>query len=48
MVDGCWSKQFIFVSGEPQGCVLGQLVHLLYASELYYILENKLIGFAND
>ena len=48
MVDGCRSKLFNVVSGVPQGCVLGPLLFLLYTSELFTILENKLIGNADD
>ena len=32
----------------PQGSVLGPLLFLLYSSELFSILENKLIGYADD
>ena len=31
-----------------QGSVFGQLLFILYTSELFYILENKLIGYADD
>ena len=48
MVDGCRSKLVNVVSGVPQGRVLGPLLFLLYISELFYILENKLIGYADD
>ena len=48
MVDGCRRKLVNVVSGVPQGNVLGPLLFLLYTSELYYILENKLIGYADD
>ena len=48
MVDGCWSKLVNVVSGEPQASVLGPLLFLLYTSELFPILENKLIGYADD
>ena len=47
MVDGCRSK-LVDVSGVPQGSVLGPLLFLLYTSELFSILENKLIGYADD
>ena len=48
MVDGCRSKLVNVVSGVPQGSVLGSLLFLLYTSELFSILENKLIGYADD
>ena len=48
MVDGCRSKLVNVVSGVPQCSVLCPLVSLLYTSELFAILENKLIGYADD
>ena len=48
MVDGCWSKLVNFVSRVPQGSVLGPLLFLLYNLEVFSILENKLIGYAED
>ena len=48
MVDGCWSKLVNVVSGVPQGSVLGPLLYLRYTSELFSILENKLISYADD
>ena len=48
MVDGCRSKLVNVVSGVPQGRVLGPLLFLLYASELFSILENELIGYADE
>ena len=48
MVDGCRSKLVNVVSGVPQGSVLGPLLFLLYTSEHFSILENKLIGYADD
>ena len=48
MVDGCRSKLVDVVSGVQQGRVLGPLLFLLYTSELFYILKNKLIGYADD
>ena len=48
MVDGCRSKLLNIVSRAPQGSVLGPLLFLLFTSELFFILENKLIGYADD
>ena len=48
MVDGCLSKLVNVVSGVLQGSVLGPLLFLLYTSELFSIVENKLIGYADD
>ena len=48
MVDGCRSKLVNVMSGVPQGSDLVPLLFLLYISELFSTLENKLIGFAND
>ena len=48
LVDGCRSKLHNVVSGVPQGSVLSPLLFLLYTSELFSILENKLIGYADD
>ena len=48
LVDGCRSKLVKVMSGVPQGSVLGPLLFLLYTLELFSILENKLIGYADD
>ena len=48
MVDGCRSKLGNVVSGVPQGSVFGPLLFLLYTLEFFSILENKLIGYADD
>ena len=48
MVDGCRSKLVNVVSGVPQDSVLGPLLFFLHTSELFSILENKLIGYADD
>ena len=47
-MDGCRSKLVNVVSGLPHGSVLGPLLFLLYTSEIFYILENKMIGYADD
>ena len=43
MVDSCLSKLVNVLPEEPQGSVLGLSLFLLYTSELFSILENKLI-----
>ena len=48
MVDSGQSKLVDVVSGVPQRSVLGPLLYLLYTSELFSILESKLIGYADD
>ena len=48
LVDVCRSKLVNIVSGVPQGSVLGPLLFFLYTSELFSILENKLICYADD
>ena len=48
LVDGCRSKLVKVVSGVQQGSVLGPLLFLLYTSEHFSILENKLISYADD
>ena len=48
MVDCCRSKLVAIVSRVPQGSVLGPLLFLLYTSEIFSFLENKLIGYVDD
>ena len=48
ILDGCRSKLVNVLSGVSQGNVLAPLLFLLYISELFSILENKPIGYADD
>ena len=48
VVDGCRSKLVNVVSGVLQSSVLCPLLFLLYTSEHFSILENKLFGHADD
>ena len=36
------------VSGVPYGSILGPLLFVLYTSEIFSILQNKMIGYADD
>ena len=47
-MDGYRSKLVNVVSGVPQGSVSVPLLLLLYTLELFSILENKLISYADD
>ena len=48
VVDGCRSKLVNVVSGVPQESVLGPELFLVYAAELFSVVENKLYGYADD
>ena len=48
VVDGCRGKLINVVSGVPLGSVLGPLLFLLYTTELFSVVENKLYGYADD
>ena len=45
-MDGCRTNLVNIVSGVLQGSALGPLLFLL--SEVFSIMENKLVGYADD
>ena len=47
-VDGVFSSSIDVVSGVPQGSVLGPLLFLLYIADLLRLLQNELVGYADD
>ena len=47
-VDGVFSSSIDVVSGVPQGSVLGPLLFLLYIADLPRLLQNEMVGYADD
>ena len=47
-VDGVFSSSIDVVSDVPQGSVLGPLLFLLYIADLPRLLQNELVGYADD
>ena len=47
MVDGAASEWIPIISGVPQGNMFG-LLFILYASEMFELLENRLFAYADD
>ena len=48
IVDGCRSKRLTLCQDGRREVFFGILLFLLYTSELFSVLENKMIGYAND
>ena len=44
MVDGAASEWIPIISGMPQGGVLGPLLYILYTSEIFELVENRLFA----
>ena len=47
VVDGASSEWIPIVSGVPQGSVLGPLLFILYTSEIFELIENRLYVYAD-
>ena len=48
VVDGAASEWIPIISGMPQGSVLGPLLFILYTSEMFELVENRLFAYADD
>ena len=48
VVVDCATSDWIPISGVPQGSVFGHLMFILYTSEMYELVENRLYAYAND
>ena len=48
MVDGAASEWIPIISGVPQRSVLGPLMFILYTSEMFELVENRLFEYADD
>ena len=47
-VDGCFSPYSRVYSGVPQGSVLGPLLFILYTSDMWLDISNKILAYADD
>ena len=48
VVDGAASEWIQIISGGPQGTVLGPLLFILYTSEMFEPVENRLFAYVDD
>ena len=48
VVEGASSEWIPIVSGVPQGSVLAPLLFILYTSEMFDLVENRLFAYADD
>ena len=48
VADGAASELIPIISGVPQGSVLGPLIFILYTSEMFQQIENRLFACADD
>ena len=48
VVDGATIEWIPIVSGVPQGGVMGLLLFILYTSEMFKLVENRLYAYADD
>ena len=48
VVDGCFSPYSRVYSGVPQGSVLGPLLFILYTSDMWFSITNKILAYADD
>ena len=48
VVDGATSERIPIVSGVPQGSVLGPFLFILYTSEIFQLVHNRLYAYVDD
>ena len=48
VVDGATIEWILIASGVSQGSVLGPLLFILYTSEMFELVENRLYAYADD
>ena len=48
MVGGAASEWIPIISSVPQGSVFGPLLFILYTSEMFELIENRLFAYADD